>query len=247
MKKAVLFLLFATASLFAGTINIAVAANVADAMGELKAEFQKAHPETEVQITLGSSGKLATQIKNGAPFGLFLSADMEFPQALYAEKLAVTEPVAYAQGELAYLSAKTLDFSKGIALVTDASITKIAIANPKTAPYGKAALEAMMSAKVYESVKDKLVFAESISQAVTYATTAADIGFVAKSSLFGSNMKEYKEGVNWASVDSKLYTPIKQGIVILKNGTDKSEYRAFYDFVLSQKGKEILKKFGYSV
>lgn len=247
MKKLITSLLLVTASLFSGTINIAVAANVADAMEELKAEFQKSNSGTEVQVTLGSSGKLVAQIKNGAPFGVFLSADMEFPHALYAEMIAITEPVVYAQGELAYLSAKTLDFSKGIALVTEPSIEKIAIANPKTAPYGKAAVEAMTNGKVYESVISKLVFAESISQAVTYATTAADIGFVAKSSLFGANMKEYKEGVHWVSVDTKLYTPIKQGIVILKNGANNSEYRAFYDFVLSPKGKEILKKYGYAV
>ncbi len=247
MKKIALSLLLVTLSLFGGTINIAVAANVADAMEELKAEFQKSNPSTEVQVMLGSSGKLVAQIKNGAPFGVFLSADMEFPYALYEEKIAITEPVVYAQGELAYLSAKSVNFSKGIALVAEPSIEKIAIANPKTAPYGKAAVETMTNAKVYESVKSKLVFAESISQAVTYATTAADIGFVAKSSLFGANMKKYKEGVNWVSVDTKLYTPIKQGIVILKNGADNNEYKAFYDFVLSPKGKEILKKYGYTV
>jgi molybdate transport system substrate-binding protein len=214
MKKLIIVLLIATSALFAGTINIAVAANVADAMDELKAEFQKSNPATDVQVTLGSSGKLVAQISNGAPFGVFLSADMKFPQALYDAKVAITEPVVYAQGELAYLSVKTVDFSKGIALVAEPSIKKIAIANPKTAPYGKAAVEAITNAKLYEKVESKLVYAESISQAVTYATTAADIGFVAKSSLFGPNMKEYKEGVNWLSVDSKLYTPIKQGIVL---------------------------------
>ena len=247
MKKIIITLLLATFSLFGGTINIAVAANVADAMEELKAEFQKSNPNTEVQVTLGSSGKLVAQIKNGAPFGIFLSADMESPHALYEEKIATTEPVVYAQGELAYLSAKTLDFSKGIALVADPAIEKIAIANPKTAPYGKAAVEAMTNAKVYDKAEAKLVYAESISQTVTYATTAADMGFVAKSSLFGANMKEYKEGVNWVSVDAKLYTPIKQGIVLLKQGADNSEYKAFYNFVLGKSGKEILKKYGYAV
>ncbi|MFA6193068.1 MAG: molybdate ABC transporter substrate-binding protein [Sulfurimonas sp.] len=247
MKKIIISLLLATLSLFAGTINIAVAANVADAMDELMTEFQKSNSGTDVQVTLGSSGKLVAQIKNGAPFGVFLSADMKFPQALYEEKTAITEPVVYAQGELAYLSVKAVDFSKGIALVAEPSITKIAIANPKTAPYGKAAVEAMTNGKVYDKAENKLVYAESISQAVTYATTAADIGFVAKSSLFGSNMKEYKEGVNWASVDAKLYTPIKQGIVILKNGAENKEYKAFYDFILGPKGKEILEKYGYKV
>ena len=247
MKKILSTLLLLCFSLFAETINIAVAANVADAMEELKAEFQKANPNTQVQVMLGSSGKLVAQIRNGAPFGVFLSADMGFAEALYEEKIAISQPVVYAQGELAYLSVRGADFSKGMALLNDASIKKIAIANPKTAPYGKAALEAMQHAEVYESVKSKLVYAESIAQAVTYAISAADIGFVAKSSFFNPNMREYKEGVHWASVDSKLYNPIKQGIVLLAYGADNSQYKAFYEFVLAEEGKAILRKYGYAI
>ncbi len=234
-------------SLFAGEITIAVAANVSYAIDELKAEFVKSSPETEVRVILGSSGKLTAQIKNGAPYGLFMSANMTFPQALFNDKIAITEPLVYAQGALAYLSAKKLDFAKGIDLLRDENISKIAIANPKTAPYGKAAVEALKNAKVYESIKSKFVYGESISQTVSYAVTAADIGIIAKSSLYSSKMTQYRENVNWAPVDPALYTPIEQGIVLLKYGEENKEYKAFYDFILSEQGKSILKKYGYIV
>jgi molybdate transport system substrate-binding protein len=246
MKKTLLSLLLA-ASVYAGEINIAVAANVSYAIDELKAAFAKTHPDTQVQVTLGSSGKLTAQIENGAPYGLFMAANMKFPEALYAHKIAVTKPVVYAQGALAYLSAKPTDFSKGIALLTEKSVNKIAVANPKTAPYGTAAVEAMKKGGVYDSVKSKLVYAESISQTVTYALTAADVGFIAKSSLYSPKMAQYKKNVNWASVDTKLYTPIKQGIVLLKYGAKSAEYKAFYDFILGNEAKAIFKKFGYIV
>lgn len=247
MKKTLILLLLSALSLIGGEINIAVAANVSYAIDELKAEFAKTNPDTKVQVTLGSSGKLTAQIKNGAPFGLFMSANMKYPEALYSDKIAITEPIVYAQGELAYLSIKSLDFSKSIALVTDKRISKIAIANPATAPYGKAAVEAMKNGGVYEAVVSKFVYAESISQTVAYAIMAADIGFIAKSSLYSPKMAKYKEGVNWASVDTKLYKPINQGIVLLKYGENSSEYKAFYDFILSPKAKEIFKKYGYLV
>jgi molybdate transport system substrate-binding protein len=247
MKKIVLSLLFAAASLSAGKINIAVAANVSYAIAELKAAFAEISPDTKVQVTLGSSGKLTAQIKNGAPYGLFMAANMKYPEALYGDKIAVTEPVVYAQGALAYLSAKPIDFSKGIQLVTEPGIRKVAVANPKTAPYGKATVEAMKRGGVYEAAEPKLVYAESISQTVAYAVTAADVGFIAKSSLYSDKMAQYKKGVHWRAVDPALYTPIKQGIVILKNGAGNAEYQAFYDFILSEKAKTIFKNYGYLV
>lgn len=246
MKKLYIAFMCIATSLFGGEINIAVAANVSYALDELKAEFVKMHPQTKVLVTLGSSGKLTAQIKNGAPYGLFMSADMGYPQALYKDGIATTPPVVYAQGALAYLSAKELDFKMGISLMAHESIEKIAIANPKTAPYGKAALEAMQKGGVYEKVENKFVYAESISQTVAYAVSAADVGFVAKSSLFSPKMSRFIEGKNWAEVDAKLYTPIEQGVVLLKNGSGK-EYGAFYDFILSAKAKAIFKKYGYIV
>jgi molybdate transport system substrate-binding protein len=247
LKKSLLGSLLLAGCIHAGSINIAVAANVSYAIDDLKKEFAKTNPDTEVKVTLGSSGKLTAQIKHGAPYELFMAANMKYPEALYQHSIAITKPVIYAQGSLAYLSSKSQDFSRGIKIVEESEISKIAIANPKTAPYGKAAVEAMKNAGVYENAKKKFIYAESISQTVAYTVTAADIGFIAKSSLYSPKMQQYKRGVNWYDVDTKLYTPINQGIVILKNAKDNHEVKAFYDFMLSSKAKDILQKYGYLV
>lgn len=246
MKKIIL-LLFLIGVLHAGEINVALAANVSYAVDELKAEFAKSNPDTKVRVTLGSSGKLTAQIYNGAPYGIFMSANMKYPQSLYDKKIAISKPMLYAQGTLAYFSIQKQDFSKGIELLRDEKNYKIAIANPKTAPYGKAAVEAMKNAGIYEDVKSKFIFAESISQTVSYVVTAAEVGIVAKSSLYGSKMLKYKENIQWASIDASLYTPINQGIVLLKYGENSKEYKAFYDFILSDEAKFIFKKYGYIV
>ncbi len=247
MKKVLFSILLTFSTLYSGEISIAVAANVSYAIEVLKKEFNVIYPETKVQVILGSSGKLTAQIRHEAPYSIFMSADMKYPEALYSEKIAVTKPVVYAQGALAYLSIKKQDFSKGMILLKEDNLTKIAIANPQTAPYGIAAVEALKNANVYDAVKEKFVYGESISQTVAYATTAADIGLIAKSSLFSPQMAHFKEGINWSDVNETLYTPISQGIVILKKGENSSEVKAFYDFILSDKAKAIMKNFGYKV
>ena len=239
--------LFITTSLTSAEIKVAVSSNVSYAIQDLKKKFNTLFPDTKVQVILGSSGKLTAQISNGAPYQLFMSANMMYPNALYDKGIAVTKPIIYAKGSLAYLSAKEQDFSRGINLLKSDKIRKIAIANPKTAPYGKAALEAMQNAGVLENIKDKLVYAESISQTVTYTLTATDLGFIAKSSLYSSKMLQFKEGKNWHEVDHKLYTPINQGIVILKEGERNAEVLAFYNFILSKDAKKIFEKYGYLV
>ncbi len=247
MKRIVLGILLGLGTLGAGEITIAVAANVSYAIEALKKEFNVIYPETKVQVILGSSGKLTAQIKHGAPYDLFMSADMKYPEALYSAKMAVTKPVVYAQGALAFLSQKERNFDANMTVLRSKDINKIAIANPQTAPYGVAAAEALKNAGVYEELKEKFVYGESISQTVAYATTAADIGIIAKSSLFSPKMSHFKEGINWSDVDETLYTPIDQGMVILKKAKGNTEVKAFYDFMLSPKAKEVLKNFGYKV
>jgi len=246
MKLLLLFLLLGSAA-FSSEIKIAVAANVSYAIKTLVSEFNKTQPSIKVRVTLGSSGKLTAQINHGAPYELFMSANMNYPERLYESGLATTEPRVYAKGSLAYLSVKKRDFKEGLALLSKQEIQKIAIANPKTAPYGIATAEALKNAGIYEKLKPKFVYGESISQTVSFTVTAADVGFIAKSALFAPSMKQYKKDLNWIDVDMSLYKPISQGIVILKNGEKRSEVSAFYEFMFSDRAKQILKDYGYEV
>lgn len=248
MRLRVLLLLIAFVSISnAKKITIAVSANVSYAIEDLKKEFNTLYPDTKVQVILGGTGKLVAQIKHNAPYDILMGANMMYPQSLYKSGEAVTRPLVYAQGALALICAKRHDLSKGLAVISTDSIKKIAVANPKTAPYGVATFEALKNAKLLDGVKAKFVYAESISQTVTYATKVTDLGFIAKSSLFSPKMAHFKKGVNWVDVDPKLYTPIEQGIVLLKHGEKSAEASAFYAFILSKRAKKIFERFGYSV
>ncbi len=247
MSKILILILFFATLLNAADIKVAVSANVSYAMNDLIKAFRTLYPKIKVSVQIGSSGKLTAQIKNAAPYDLFLSADMKYPQKLYEEGIAITRPLVYAKGALALLSPKELDFSKGIFLLEEKKFKRIAIANPKTAPYGKAAVEALTKAKLYEKLKKRFVYGESISQTVTYATMAADIGIVAKSSLFSPKMKKFQEGKNWQSIDPSLYTPIDQGVVILKHGRANEHVAAFFAFIFSKRAQEIFIKYGYKI
>ena len=244
MIKTLFILLLISSSLFSSVIKVALAANVTYAIDELKKEFNKLHPDLKVITTIGSSGKLTAQIRHGADFDLFMSANMKYPKALYKDGIAKTKPVVYAQGSLILLSPKKRDFSKGIEIITDDSIKKIAVANPRLAPYGKATVEALKSLKLYDRVKDKFIFGESIGQTVIYTLNAADIGFIAKSTIFSPKLRGFEKGKNWIDVDPKTYNPISQGMVLLKESKDA---KAFYDFMLSDDAKKILKKYGYTL
>ena len=241
-----LLLLFTTAT-FAGKINVAIAANVSYAIDDLKKEFNRYYPDIKVDVTLGGTGKLVAQIRHNAPYQILLSANMDYPQALYESGDAITRPLVYAQGSLVYLSKKEREFSTLIEELKGKEIRRIAVANPKTAPYGKATFEALENAGVLEQVKPKFVYAESISQTVTYAMKATDIGIVAKSTLFSPKMKRFKEGKNWADVDPKLYHPINQGVVMLKKGEGSAEVSAFYAFLFSQTAEDIFQRYGYRI
>ena len=244
MRLLIYILILSTISM-AGVIRVAVSANVSYAIDSLKEEFNKKYPDTKVDITIGSSGKLTAQIKNNAPYNIFISANMLYPETLYREKIAITKPIIYAKGKLAYFSRKKRDFSNPIALLESSKIKKIAVANPKTAPYGVASFEAFKNANILDKIKEKFIYGESISQTMTYSLMVADIGVIAKSLLYSPKMAKFKENINWVEVNPKLYTPISQGIVLLKSGEKNQEAKAFYHFMLSREAKKILEDFGY--
>jgi molybdate transport system substrate-binding protein len=243
--KTILFLLISLLSLQAGSIRVAIAANVGYAMPDLVKAFESRHPDTHVDTLIGGSGKLAAQIQRGAPFDLFLSANMAYPIKLHATGDAVSPPCIYAQGALVMLGTHAHDFSRGLGLLTDSAIARIAIPNPRTAPYGKAAFDALTHAKLLETLRPKFVYGESISQTVTYTQKAADIGLIAKSALYAPQMRTYKEGTHWREVDPVLYTPIDQGMVLLKRAANNPEAKAFYDFLLGDEARAIFVRYGY--
>jgi molybdate transport system substrate-binding protein len=245
MKKLLILPILLSLFAEAGTLRVALAANVSYAMPELIQAFRAHHPNTQIQTTVSGSGKLTTQIRSGAPYDLFLSANMAYPQALFKAGATTAAPVVYAQGALAYLSEKARDFSRGIALLSDPAIARIAVANPRTAPYGKATFEALTSAKLLSTLRPKFIYGESIAQTVTYTTHGADIGIIAKSALYAPQMRHYKAGVNWADVDASLYRPIDQGMVVLKASKNMAEVKALYDFLLSDEARAIFTQYGY--
>jgi molybdate transport system substrate-binding protein len=227
-------------------IRIAVAANVSYAISELIRDFQKDH-DSKIEPILGSSGKLTAQIRNHAPFDLFLSADMSYPKLLFKEGVAITKPIIYAKGALAIVTKKSRDLKEGLEILKRGDIKRIAIANPKTAPYGVAAKEALERAGLYEKLKKRFIYGESVSQTLTYALKAADIGIVAKSALLSKNLKYLQKDRNWVEVDEALYTPISQGAVILREGEEKRGVREFFEYLSSDRAKEIFKRYGYRV
>jgi len=245
MKKIILILTFCIGVVSAGTLHVATAANMSYAMEALKSAFEKHAPDTHIEVMIGGSGKLAAQIRQGAPYDLFLSANMRYPQKLFEMGAAVEKPVMYAQGALVLLSKRPRAFEKGLKLLTSDTIHKIAIANPKTAPYGVAAVEALKKAGLYEALRSKFVYGESISQTITYTLRAADIGLVAKSALMAPQMQRFQKGTHWMDIDTVLYTPIAQGMVLLKRAKQNSEAKAFYDFMQSEEAGEILRDYGY--
>lgn len=242
MLKGVVFLLSLVALLSAKEIRVAAAANVSYPMEELKSLYESTHKDSKVTVTLGSSGKLVAQILNKAPFDIFLSADMKYPNELYDKNLSIQQPIVYAKGSLILFTIKDdVNLSKGISVVKD--VEKIAVASYKTAPYGLAAVESLKNSNLYDGIESKFVNAESITQALQFVMTAADVGFIAKSSVFSDKLAQYnKEGKYWINIDPKLYSPIDQGVALLND--DALE---FYNFLFSKEAKAIFKKYGYIV
>lgn len=229
----------------AKALTIAVAANMMPAMEELKETFRE---RTGVDLVLvsGSSGKFTAQIRTGgAPFDAFISADTEYPALLAAEGFAEGEPVLYAYGTLVLWTLRELDPARGLALVDEAR--KVAVADPKVAPYGRAAVAALKKAGIMEKAEPKLVYGESISQANQFILSkAADFGLTAKSTVLAPKTRGLGR---WADVDPRLYEPIAQSFIVLKAGAGRNPRLCarFKAFMLGPEARAALERFGYKL
>lgn len=250
MKKALLhtsflvLLIFLGNQLFAQPLRIAVAANAQGLIKKLQVDFKR-RTGLETEAIVGASGKLSTQIRNGAPYDLFLSADTHFPEQLYASGFGIKKPIIYAMGSLIICGSNKLDINNWQNLLQTNQIPKIAVANPKTAPYGQAAEQSLSFYKLYNRVKTKLVQGENISQVNTYLQTGAvTIGFTTKSFLYENNSKSH---LKWARIDQKSYKPIAQGAILLKHA-EKGKLAAankFFDYLSSSAARKIISNSGY--
>ncbi|MGQ7946192.1 molybdate ABC transporter substrate-binding protein [Flavobacterium sp. WC2509] len=225
-------------------ITIVAAANLKIALDSIATVFKKENPTIDAQVAYGASGKLFEQISNSAPFDLFFSADMDYPNELKKKKLTTSEVKMYAIGKLAIWSKKTDPNKRKINSLLDANIHKISIANPTTAPYGEKATESLKFYKIYDNVKSKLVFGENITQTSQFVTTgAADIGIIALSLVLTPNM--IKEGGKHYIIPQKSHAPLEQGCVLLKHAQGNASATKFYNFISSKKAVAILKYYGY--
>jgi len=226
------------------TLRIATAANMQFAMKPLAADFE-ARTGIATDLVISSSGKLTAQIKEGAPYGVFISADTAYPQAVYQAGFALDKPKIYAYGKLVLWSYSANETPALSALVND-SIQHIALANPQTAPYGSAAVSVLKNSNIYEQVKDKLVYGESIAQTNQFITSgAAEMGFTALAVV--KSESQNNKG-NYLIIDENLYDAIAQAAVVIKrkNGNPEAA-QAFYTYLFLPEAQKILKDFGYSV
>jgi len=229
-------------------LKVAAASDLSAAMDKLAAGFEK-QSGIHIAVALGSSGNFFAQIQNGAPVDVFLSADKSYPEKLKQSGQTDGAIVPYARGQLVVWTANStrLDLASKdghvLAALQSPAISKIAIANPEHAPYGRAAVAALMHDGVYDLVKSKIVLGENISQTAQFAQSGnADVALIALSLALSEPMQ--KSG-HYVLVPQNSYPPIEQAGVVVKSSQHKPEARRFLEYLTSAEARSILHSFGF--
>jgi molybdenum ABC transporter, periplasmic molybdate-binding protein len=252
MKLSVMlaFLAVAIAS-HAQEITVAAAADLRPAMEEMISRFQGGQGQSDIHVKIkaiyGSSGNFFEQIRSGAPFDLFFSANTDYPKKLETAGLTVAGTYyEYARGKIVLLvtANSNLDVKRGLSLLLDFAVKKIAIANPSHAPYGQAAVAAMKHEGIYDKVSEKLVTAENISQVSSFVLSgAADVGIAAFSIATSIPASQAR----FAEIPAEDYPPIQQACVILSSSKNKELASKFQAYVRSDEGRAVLERHGFEV
>jgi molybdate transport system substrate-binding protein len=244
-----LILLVFLSSRFAGAqeISIAAASDLEFVFKEVTFRFAN-QTGNRVQVSFGSSGNFFSVIENGAPFDLFFSADIEYPQKLESGGFAEPETLyQYARGRIVLWVANEsgLDISQGLKILLDSRVKKVAIANPTHAPYGRAAVAALKNAGIYEKISEKLVFGENISQTANFVVTGnADAGIIALSLALSPAMKSKGR---YFLILPESYPPLEQAGVILKSSSKKELAKCFMEFLHDPEIVELMKQYGFEL
>jgi len=226
--------------------TIFASANLRFVFPEMIEEFYKQNPDADVHIQYEGSGALTKEILQGNHYDLFLAADMKYPKIVYKNQKASDTPKVYTQGKLVLYVPKRLRQKYQGKKIRDILIQKeiqsIVIANKKDAPYGAASIEVLKNYKIYVQIKNKIHYTSDVATAVYKLLWDSEVGFVPKSALlFFAN----KQKLNWMDIDQKIYKPILQGYVLSKEGEKNLNATKFLAFLLSKKGQNIFKKYGY--
>lgn len=243
MKKIVFILLSALSiSIQAQTVKIAAAGNLKDVLQEIIQKYKTVNPNAKIVVNLASSGTLYQQILNGADFDLFMAADKIYPDKLKAQGVVKGQVHTYAFGKLVLWS-NTVDVSKGLSVLGDKSVNKIAIAKPETAPYGNRAVECLKYYKLFDTYKDKFVYADNIAQTAQFAQTGnAQVAFIALALTMAPGMKG-----TYYEIDSKSYKPVEQAMVLVKTWEKNPEAAKFMKYVLSAECNPLFEKYGFTL
>jgi len=230
-------------SVHAEKITVAAASDLKFAMDEIVAIFKKTNSSDEIDVIYGSSGKFSTQIQQGAPYDLYFSADIGFPRELAKNGFAASEVKPYAFGRIVLWSAN-LDASKmTLASLADPKITRIAIANPKHAPYGKRAVEALHAAGQWDKMEPKLVYGENIAHTAQYVQSGnAQVGIIALA--LAVNPELAKKGGYWL-IPNNLHAPLEQGFIITKQGANNALAKRFADYIGSKPARAVMTQYGF--
>lgn len=223
-------------------ITIAAASDLKFALDEIVVLFRNAHPAAQIETLYGSSGRFSTQIRQGAPYDIYFSADIAYPRDLYTEGLGSSEVQAYGVGRIVLWSRSREAGKMTLADLADPSIGKIAIANPRHAPYGKRAEEALKAAGVWGKVEHKLVYGENIAQTAQFVQSGnAQVGIIALSLALSPELA--KQG-SYALIPDTLHQPLQQGFIITKRAADNSLAREFARFIASKEARAIMARYG---
>ncbi|MBN2887615.1 MAG: molybdate ABC transporter substrate-binding protein [Chromatiaceae bacterium] len=246
--KTTVFALTLAAATFAAQaerVQIAVAANFTAPMKEIAEAFAQDSGH-EVEAAFGSSGKFYAQIQNGAPFEILLAADAQTPAKLAEEGLALAETAfTYAKGTLVLWSKDAERIQDGPETLRAGQFRKLAIANPRLAPYGAAAMETLEHFNLVETLEPRLVKGDNIAQTYQFAATGnAELGFVALSQVYRDGA--LVEGSAW-TVPADFHGPIQQDAILLKRGSDNAAARALLDYLKGETAREIIRRFGYTI
>jgi len=226
-----------------GSITIAAAADLKFAMDEIVGAFRKHKPADKIEVIYGSSGKFHTQIQQGAPFDLYFSADIGFARSLESAGFAAMPTRPYAVGRIVLWSSSRDASNMKLEDLLDPAIVKIAIANPKHAPYGKRAEETLRSVGLWDKLKDKLVLGENIAQTAQFVQTGnAQVGIIALALALNPTLA--KAGA-YTLIDDTLHEPLEQGFIITKRAEGNTLAAEFADYMAGKDARAIMVRYGF--